>query len=914
MVRKATVSDRLDVMIAEGVTTDGVRDLQLEAGRRLAIAQATSKWLTKRSAELAGILERVTPFLAEAGQLALAGASSAIARVNEIERGITSLKLYTGDGVDVVPIREGADAPTHEPLTIVQQKLAMDEELAVHVDVEDDFDFSSQALFFERLAVDDRLLHQILPTPRCVVSMQTTRRRIDYGKDVHPFDAMMREIENKRVFLLVRNGGNTHVVYSSEPSHEAAKRLFPTEAEIHEPFRGIDGAGIGLHDVAFGKASKRFDDQALHYRRFLILLCGLDHRLNLFGEFFPPEERMAFMSRAFQQRYFRFLENDDPARLLGGKAEHVGEWMRRHNSGMRSGSRVVVQGGNALAQAASHIRRSISLKINVDSVRRSVLIAAEKQGNILVSVPTFNRENGKTGLASVWLTGPDAYKGDLLQSWYLCIDRVTLPEVRGYIYDRQQRLGSIAWLRTLRRVEQVLLSDDQQQADLKRYLRESALAAKVRTEHTVDEAVASAISTWRADHRGAPAPSLDDVAGLEQLLSLVYPKDHLGASMRSMIDDLCQRACLSPLLLTRTGKNQFALYSVVPESDRAPYSTGVAWGWVRRHLLKIGRTRASLGSESTVWLQQKAIGLSEEPVIEWPALGQWAHGEPEPVRLAALMKARQALRDGQALVEHITLCRSEGRPLDDRIVEAWIAELTDKSRNLRYSQTPFLTIVLGVYQKKRNGTPLYLCARASLLHVLRDYGSPEQRNKLYTSRGFRSEMIKEGLTDREQQLTWRPILCEDLPRHVVELSERMQAWTNPHWISFESHKRGGLRRQQLASWGRGTTRAERRQDGGSPSQERTTVTLSWNRAIDTLMGIQPLQRRQFYASLSERVRRIFGISAERNDLNAQRQAERDRRFEPIRPAAIELAPCLWDPEKGRSLANRHFSLRSGRSA
>lgn len=36
-------------MISVGVTSEGVRDLQLEAGRRLAIAQATSKLLAERS-------------------------------------------------------------------------------------------------------------------------------------------------------------------------------------------------------------------------------------------------------------------------------------------------------------------------------------------------------------------------------------------------------------------------------------------------------------------------------------------------------------------------------------------------------------------------------------------------------------------------------------------------------------------------------------------------------------------------------------------------------------------------------------------------------------------------------------------------------------------------------------------------
>lgn len=38
---------------------------------------------------------------------------------------------------------------------------------------------------------------------------------------------------------------------------------------------------------------------ALHYYRFLILCCGLDHRLKLFGEFYDPQDRLSFVSMAF---------------------------------------------------------------------------------------------------------------------------------------------------------------------------------------------------------------------------------------------------------------------------------------------------------------------------------------------------------------------------------------------------------------------------------------------------------------------------------------------------------------------------------------------------------------------------------------------------------------------------------------
>lgn len=107
--------------------------------------------------------------------------------------------------------------------------------------------------------------------------------------------------------------------------------------------------------------------------------------------------------------------------------------------------------------------------------------------------------------------------------------------------------------------------------------------------------------------------------------------------------------------------------------------------------------------------------------------------------------------------------------------------------------------------------------------------------------------------------------------------------------------------------GKGSTRAERREQGGAPSHETTSAVLSIGRAIDTLMGKNPQPRRAFYRSVEKRVQDhwfVGATGAERDSIKAKRQDERSRRFDPKVPHAFELAPCLWDPVRGRSLANR----------
>lgn len=909
-VRKATISDRLDVMIAEGVTSDGVRELKLEAGRRLAIAKATSTWLEKRTRAMSEVMKKLTPYAAESAQLALASASSAIDRVTEIERGITSLKLYTGDGVDIVPVREGADASTREPLTLMQRKLAMDEELVVHADIEDDFDCGSQEIFFKRLATDDKLLDQILPTPRCVVSMLTTRRRIQYNEKMDPFERVAREIDNKRVFLLVRNGQNVHAIYSCEPSHEAAARLFPTEAEIHAPFKGLDGSSIGLQDVAFGKASGRFEDQALHYRRFLILLCGLDHRLNMFGEFYPPEQQASFMSQSFQERYFRFIEDDDESLLLGGDREYVHRWMRRHNANLRSGSRVIVQSGAVLAKATPHIARSKNTEIDQLEVRRGVLIAAEKSGSLYLQIPTV-KDNYRRGTAAAWVSGPDAYKHDGMLDWFLCVDRVRAEDVRRYIADRTQRIGSISWLRTLRRVEAQLQADELQQQDLRRFLRQSALDAGVHTTEGVDEAVDQAIATWRADHRGAPAPDLTEKTAVSQLLSLVFPRHQLAQTMQPLVEELCKRAKLYPIMLTRTGSNEFVLYSITPIDERRKCSSAVKWGWVQRNLLKMGKTKLSLGSESVVWLQKEFLEATEEIVVRWPDLDEWTHDRPEPCPVRVLKRAVNEFYRGQRLVEHFAEAKKSGAGIDQDLLEQWLKTASSASRDLTNSQTAHLWIPLGAYQAKPGEKPTFIYAKSTLVGVVKAYGTKQQKELLLATKGFRSQWARNEMAKTENDL-WSFMVCKELHTATIELSGRLRQYSVPTWSQQHTRAPGGYKRKERSSRFHGPveTRADRRKQGGDPRHSGATVTLSFNRAIDTLMGVNPGPRRDFYKAVEQRVDRIWGGTRSHEQIQAEREAERSRRYEPSTPVAFDLAPCLWNASRGRSLANKYFNQKA----
>ena len=235
--------------VGPGLTREGVERMKAAARREHRIATVRASWIQERTTAIAETIQQMTPFYQEQAAAALAATEEVRDHVAKLVKGIATLDLYVGDGVRVHTIREGGHAPRSEPLTFVQRKLVMAEELAVWTDVDEWFDFDDTELFHRALRENDGLVRQVFPTERCVLVMATTRESVDYKADA--YTSAVRNVENKKVFLLVRDGMNVHRVDSPVESHMGTGRLFPTRAEVDAPFRGWDGSKVRFEDVAF---------------------------------------------------------------------------------------------------------------------------------------------------------------------------------------------------------------------------------------------------------------------------------------------------------------------------------------------------------------------------------------------------------------------------------------------------------------------------------------------------------------------------------------------------------------------------------------------------------------------------------------------------------------------------------------
>lgn len=891
VTQNVIVSNQLSDMIDGGVTSDGLKELTLESRRRTAVATATAKWLTSRAEAIGNTMKELTPYYAERAKVALARSKKAIRYAEDISKGLKSLELYTGDGVDVLEVRQGLSAPTTEPLTLVQGKRFMAEEVAVFADVGDNFDYRDQSKFFDLLSKSDALRDQVFPTSRCVVSMAVNRHTVRYGEKVSAYEQAMRDAANRLVFLLVRDGNNIHAVYSTEPSHEAAARLFPSDEDINRPFTGIDGTKIKLKDVAFSAASERFDDLALHYKRFLILLCGLDHRLHLMGEFYPPENGLQFMSQPFQAKYFRFLEDDGRGFLLETAMEGVEDWMARCNASLRSGSRVMLTAG-ATVNSPHLTRLSEDYAIISGDLTSSHVVQREGKHHY-VTVTAKAKYAGNVTDAKIWLDGPQAKAKT--GHYFLCLDLVRLPVIHRYIHSRLNRSTSIGWIRIFKQIEKLLSAELITQEELRSHLRTNAMAHGGLNEEQVDEAIEMGIMSWRASHRGATAPELADTKAVNEILTLMYPSEKIVQSIDSLLNKLIAEKSLTPLRLSRTGKTRLALYVTPTDEDKVPYAPGCHWGWVKRLVIDPLKTKLTIASSTLVWLEKDKVDPTEEEMRSWPELDAWLNEHPEPVALLRLEKFTSAMHNAYSTLNDILKGQrftslNEPLPADlfEEIRERFATYYRSATAN---SSLARLSVPVGVYQSKPGVPVSFIHMQCNALGFVQHYGSDIQADalKLIVKRyGYEKRNSRENETSLSWTLTTTAApfshwVTDAAQRHPDFSLVRIQKNALPSL--FNSHRGKG---------------------NGKPNLTSEMVALSFNRSFEALMQKAPHVKRKFYWNLQEQINREKTFP----DFHGKRdEAIKNLRLQSYKPdkSCVSLSPFVWDEKRGRSLAGCWFA-------
>lgn len=632
----ATVSGTLSNAIGTGITESSIEEMKGAANRELKIAQIKFGWMKSQTELIAKTIQRLTPYFHEQAAASFAQSEDAMSHIRKLITGIESLDLYVGKNVSIVNYKKGQSAPPDVKLTICQKKLFMDEELAVWADVDHWFDFSNIDDFFETLAQEQGLLNQVFPTERCILVMASNNRYIDYGDR---YANMARNKINKDVLLAVRDGENIYTVQSPVESHMGTDRLFPSKSEQDRIFRGLDGSAIKFTDLDYTSALASHEAHALHYKRFLILLCGLDHRENLFGDFYTGPKDMNFVSMAFQENNFNFLHDDDGEGLLSHvNKPSLTEFIKTKNSVLQSGSRVICHWrelmdsttapGAVKLRETHHSGRSLQEEVRYRPDNKYDTVIARKKGkSLVVDIPVK---------ATIWSNNPDRtfnclvnlseYKGNTVG--YLCLDDVDPEDLQWYINARSVRGDFLQYMQTFKAAVKYLREERERETESRQWLSDMLMDGKiVSTPADAMDVVNRAVIGWRAANRGDPLPLLPELKQsgkpYKELLELMY---QLAGNAERQIEPIlayCGERGISVVRAVIGKRSKLQVYAEpLPEEldNRAsPFS------WVHKITFKTGRN--GLMEASRNWAVLQKTETSETVLFENADLvAKWSAG------------------------------------------------------------------------------------------------------------------------------------------------------------------------------------------------------------------------------------------------------------------------------------------------
>lgn len=801
-------------VIGSGITEATVGALKGAAEKEHRIATIKSDWLQSKTGQIATKIQAMTPYYQEQAAAALARTEDVREYVDKLMKGIESLDLYTGKDVHVDTICEGASAPASEPLTCVQAKLSMEEELAIWQDLDEHFDHRDQERFFKTLAEQPSLVQQVFPTERCIVLMHTTSRLIDYGD---PITSNAHNRENRKVFLMVRDGANIYRVVSSVESHLNAGRLFPSKDENDRIFRGIDGSRITLQDVTYTDRLARHESAVLHYKRFLILLCGLDHRLQLFGPFYEGPQDFTFVTAEFQEKHIRFIHDDDGEGMLPAEQRPSFEsYIKSLNSAMQSGSRVLCiwdalmnpKTAPSCCFPYSYGRdNGYDWQYKPDSDHDICIVQRSGQDLFVkIEVSGHTRDyRERTFDAKVTVRfGPRAerrYFGDEYEHNtlpFLCLDLADPDLLEWYIHNRKTRKFHLSYIKTFKRAVAALRADRTKEAGTRARMMAAITDNNIASDTQAGSIIDQSVAAWRASNRGADLPDFDNDEGTPRqwkaLLDQMYLLAGAGEERAEAILRYASEHDLDPLRISLSGNGVMLLYvapSAAERDDRAePFI------WVRRLMTKAAKDGVSVTSER--WATLEANPPGETVIREFDGASEWIG---KTSAFTTPMQKADALSRAEGFVERLTPFTSAGsahaRQYD---LELWDEVRDRQMENSKYVTKPSIAIPMGLTVKDgeayyvcvATGTPvgmLYRHADGPFIEEARDLYVGVYRNKASSRNSFEAEIDK-----GQWQVVLVPVQTFTKDHFAIYLdSDAISHWDNPRKDQFDPRLTGMLK-------------------------------------------------------------------------------------------------------------------------
>ena len=669
----------------------------VEGRREMAVRMRES--LEQRSAEISRISAEITAsaeqmqvrstrlsaYYEERGIAAAASIKPVQAVAGRIIEQVDTIGLYAGTSVAADLIIDGASAPAGAPLHLFQRKLFLDEELLIHL-LDGGADFEDVDTLVERLREDPALVQRIFGAPRAAVLMQPRRRkkeRITASGDIGAtIEKIMREREDERAFMLVRDGGR--VWYVALPDFlSSAPRLFPTPDDIDAPYRRRSwhrdepARVIGQDDLGYAGAVEEFRRMALLYERFLIMMWGLHDRLSVFGPIMEGSGYTNFADPGFQQERFRLVMDDQA--LIGPNRPAWRDYVKQQNGGLRPGSRIVAFAHRLITpEIAPHVvsydsrthRENWKARpvepISLATVRRS---GADLVVDIEIAREVYDRSSYEYRQRVTKLAVPLNHVSQSGATGYIVIDAIDSRDLDFYLDSRSQREAYLDYAAIVVSVRDLLRAEAAEDAPAIEWLRSATMDSHTgKTAEEIEAAARASARLWRAGNRGnaTPAPGTPEFErARDALLAGVWTSLGLDAH-RDLVPAIVQlvegETGAAPVRIVRDAKGRLIAYapSNAAAVGEAAEMLGGCWPFVDRHVLDVdGDGRVTIQSSTQI---QPIAGAPGETVID--ELGDM----PTLVTKQRPNVLKALLEEYQLVLERPELARCMGQP-DERQAE-----------------------------------------------------------------------------------------------------------------------------------------------------------------------------------------------------------------------------------------------------
>ena len=591
-----------------------------------------TKTLAPRTEQLNKLVQAISGELVAQVKAALHNPKKLIKRLNKI---ITTLTTYSGEGVEIEQILTGTPAPADEPIHIYQAMRFMDEEYLIHI-AEGGADYEDWEGFVTHLVENKEVLDRLIPSQRgmCVMRYRREEKIYYHGTSIEAYHANVEaNVPNMIGFLLYRDGGNVWAIDSPVTAHEIPS-LFPTQDQIMKPYQSSwsdEETTYKFEDIQYKRSFDESERKHYAYQKLVIVLWGLRDRAQLF----PHLPIGDFGKQVHDPRLFRWVADDENL-ITDGKAD-LFEWLKENEKNyLMSGMRVFCNWQYLLKPHTNAKFGHLGKKHSVASGNEYDVLPAHKDGDdYYVKVPIRSRQ--------AWRNNPDNYietntKVNITahikkKEWdydrrrqstaYMIMDAVRVEDISRFIYSRKAREHYLSYIDTFIAVRDYLRKDESEQSTMKEAVR----------KHVADDGFEdhwhTAVRLWRATRRGRQIPTTKKDPKFQDVLI------NLVASIKRARRGLEKPDWVSPdaFMVTQMGSGAFVTYR--PESDtpdscipthfvhRERWRTRKSKSPVRESssLIKFNQTHPA--KESLVWKTDDLTSYEYPTVDEYSEKNKW---------------------------------------------------------------------------------------------------------------------------------------------------------------------------------------------------------------------------------------------------------------------------------------------------